>query len=261
MRFSSLLLPAMAVVAMAAPSGPKLEITAKTDATDAMSRLSEYFNILADKTQAAKALSKPPVCDLSKAHMPAGSEQLTAPEGLKLRHVALGRGTQNYTCDLSNSTAVPVAAGAVAVLFNASCVAALYPEVLDRLPGTAIHFSPVDTKRLLGSNGPLAPSGAHYFRDKTTAFFDLDIPNPERGFGKVACKKEEAVPAPPSAPVGQAGEKAVPWLMLKAVDGTTDNVKSIYRVTTAGGTAPATCRGQREAFQIEYAAVYWFWEG
>jgi hypothetical protein len=260
MLFSSLLLSAMASVAMAAPVGPTIRITPQTDATDAISRVSDYFNMLADKTQAAKAIGKPPVCDLSRAHMPAGVEQLPMPDGFKVRHVALGRGTQNYTCDLSNSTAVPVAAGAVAVLYNASCMAAAYPELLERLPGTAIHLSPVDTTRLLGVRGPLAPSGAHYFRDKTTAFFDLDMPDPERGFGKVACKKREAVAAPPAAPVGQAGEKAVPWLLLDAVDGTTDNVKTVYRVNTAGGSAPATCRGQAATFQVDYAAVYWFWQ-
>lgn len=257
MRFSALLLPAMALVATAAPSGPKVAITEKTDATDAMSRVSDYFNLLADKVQVAKVASKAPVCDLSKAYMPAGSERLPAPEGLKLRHVAFGRGTQNYTCDTANTTAVPVAAGAVAALFNVSCTAALYPTLLDHLPGAAIHFSVKDTQRLLGSQGPLAVSGLHYFSEKTTAFFDLD--SGVGTFGKVACKKEEAVPAPPAAAAGQNGEKAVPWLHLGAVEGTTDNVKSIYRLTTAGGTAPATCRGQPATFEVQYAAVYWFW--
>lgn len=150
---------------------------------------------------------------------------------------------------------MPVAAGAVAVLFNVSCMAALYPDVLNHLPGTAIHFNVIDTQRMLGNKGPMAASGVHYFSDKTTAFFDLDIPNPERGYGKVACKKQEAVPAPASAAAGQAGEKAVPWLLLGAVEGTTDNVKSIYRLTTAGGSAPATCKGQRASFQVDYAAL------
>jgi hypothetical protein len=257
MRFSAILVPVMALVASAAPSGPRVAITEKTDATDAMSHLSDYFNLLASKVQAAKAFSKAPVCDLSRAHMPAGWEKLAAPEGLKLRHVALGRGTQNYTCDTTNSTAVPVAAGAVAALFNTSCIAALYPDVLERLPGTAIHFSVADVTRLLGARGPLALSGVHYFSDKTTAFFDLD--EGVGTFGKVAAKKEDAVPAPGTAAVGQAGEKAVPWLYLKTVDPTTDNVKSVYRVSTAGGSAPATCKGQPEAFQIDYAAVYWFY--
>jgi hypothetical protein len=62
----------MAAVAMAAPAGPKLDITPKTDVTDAMSRLSDYFNLLADKVQAAKTAGQAPVCDLSKAQMPAG---------------------------------------------------------------------------------------------------------------------------------------------------------------------------------------------
>lgn len=38
---------------------------------------------------------------------------LTAPDGLQLKFVGLGLGTQNYTCDMANATAVPGTTGAI----------------------------------------------------------------------------------------------------------------------------------------------------
>src|SRR5205809_367853 len=83
--------------------------------------------------------------------------------GLSIKHVAIGRGTQNYTCDTTNSTAVPMPIGATANLFNATCIAATYPDLLDILPRVALQF-PVDDEvdsKLGPSN--LALSGSHFF--------------------------------------------------------------------------------------------------
>ncbi len=71
--------------------------------------------------------------------VPVGLPPPTA--GLALKHVAIGRGVQNYTCDLANATAVPVSIGAVATLFNASCVAGTYPDLLNMLPRVALQFN------------------------------------------------------------------------------------------------------------------------
>ena len=56
----------------------------------------------------------PAVCDLSHAQMPASATPLPAPTGA-LYTVALGRGTQNYSCDLTNPSAAPIARSSTSV--------------------------------------------------------------------------------------------------------------------------------------------------
>jgi hypothetical protein len=179
-----------------------------------------------------------------------------------LKHVAIGRGTQNYTCDTTNATAVPVQVGALATLFNASCVASLYPDLLNMLPSVALNFNftsdadsyPDSTNApttLAPSN--LATSGHHYFTNATTPFFDLDWA-PQWQVGTVPCAKNNSSPAPTSATKGYRGESAVPWLKLLARAGATGDLAEVYRLQTAGGNAPATCAGQPASFTVQYAA-------
>ncbi|KAJ6444170.1 F-box domain-containing protein [Purpureocillium lavendulum] len=255
MHLSIILVSALAATAHAAPAFPGLNLDDVPNPVNALDSMSAYFNAIAAKVQAARLLSEAPSCDLSKAQMPTVT---TAPEGLlppapglTVRHVAVGRGTQNYTCDVANSTAVPKAAGAVATLFNASCVAALYPDVLDKIPGMAVHFNLTDGDRL----GPtvLAKSGVHYFTDATTAFFDLDTPTLD--IGQAPCQKNSSGAAPSTASVGQLGDKAVPWLRLTTKEGATNDIKEVFRMTTAGGSAPATCKGMPATFEVQYASV------
>lgn len=186
--------------------------------------------------------------------------------GLTLKHVAIGRGTQNYTCDLSNTTAAPSAVGAVATLFNATCVAATYPDLLNTLPRVAMSFNlsssggADDTPSNLvpASTGDrLAPgnymiSGHHFFRDSTTPFFNLDTDN--WALGEAPCAKNATVDAPAGAATGQQGEKAVAWLKLTAREGATGRLQEVYRVETAGGSPPATCEGMSAAFEVQYSA-------
>ncbi|KAH7309456.1 hypothetical protein B0I35DRAFT_482232 [Stachybotrys elegans] len=257
MQFSTILFSTLAVVASAAPTS-RASFRETTDASDALEKVSDYFNLLANKVQFARIMDQAPACDVSRAQMPIAPEALPAPAaGHRVHHVAVGRGTQNYTCDTSNSTAVPAAQGAVAVLFNASCIAALYPDLLQAIPGMAVHFT-VDEAQQLGPAG-LQVSGHHYFIDNTTPAFDLS--GPDHDFGMYIGKKANGTDAPTTAAVGLGGEKAVPWLRLGSIEGTTQNMQEVYRVNTAGGSAPATCAGQPESFQIEYATVYWFFEG
>lgn len=171
--------------------------------------------------------------------------------GLKVHHVAVGRGTQNYTCDAGNATAAPKAAGAVATLFNVSCVAALYSDVLNAMPGMAVHFQIEDASQV----GPniLTKSGVHYFSDATTPFFDLNTPTLD--IGEAPTAKNASADAPSTASVGQLGEKAVAWLKLDTKDGATQGIKEVYRVDTAGGSPPATCKDMAATFEIEYSAV------
>lgn len=172
-------------------------------------------------------------------------------KGFKVRHVAVGRGTQNYTCDTSDPSSPPTAVGAVATLFNASCVAALYSDLLEQIPGMAVHFNLTDEHQLGPSQLPV--SGVHYFANATTPFFDLRTQALD--IGEAPCAKNNSAPAPANAPTGQLGEAAVPWLKLTTREGATGNLKEVYRLSTAGGSAPATCEGMPAQFQVQYSSA------
>jgi hypothetical protein len=175
--------------------------------------------------------------------------QLPPPSaGLTLSHIAIGRGTQNYTCTDDNAT--PVAAGAVATLFNVTCLAGPYPGLLSLMPNIALKFPTPDPANVL-SPGNIFLSGHHYFTDLTTPFFDLNTA--AHTWGSVGCKKANATDAPNKA-------KDVPWLKLtsKSRDGCT--ISEVYRLNTAGGQPPATCKGMGKTFEVQYAAEYWMWD-
>lgn len=276
MRPITIFTAAFVAIASAAPTFPTLDTN--DNPLSALDNLSGYFNLIASKVEVAKGLSTAPVCDLSKAHMPTGKheiahhpraenlwhsitnmylpppvgiDRLPPPDkGLTVRHVAVGRGTQNYTCDPNNADAAPKAVGAVATLFNASCIAALYPDVLSRIPAMAVQFKLDEAERL----GPTAmpKSGVHYF-DGSTPFFNLDTP--ALAIGQVPCAKNSSANAPSAAAVGQTGEKAVTWLRLTAMSGTTGDIKDVYRVDTAGGSPPANCKDMPARFEVQYSAV------
>ncbi|KAG5947806.1 hypothetical protein E4U53_006376 [Claviceps sorghi] len=252
MRLSTTLISVTwAVVANAAPTFPSLNL--KDNPMTALTSLSTYFNLVASKVHAAKTLTSTPACRLSKAHMPVGLDGLPAPDaGTTVRHVAVGRGRQNYSCDANNAEATPKAIGAVATLFNATCMAALYPDLLSRIPAMAVHFKLQDAQEKLGPT-VLPRSGLHYFTDDSTPHFDLDTPR--EAIGQVVCAKNSSSNAPATAAVGQLGEKAVSWLRLTTKSGTTGDIKHVYRVDTAGGSPPATCKDMPSNFQVEYAAV------
>ncbi|KAK5134498.1 hypothetical protein LTR08_006415 [Meristemomyces frigidus] len=220
-----------------------------------------------------------PTCDLSQAVLPTGTSKSTsaiyvsahaniasaptalpAPApGLSLSHVAIGRGTQNYTCDLSNATAIPVAVGAVATLFNVSCVAASAPDLLAQLPAIALNL-PIPTTTNKASAAYQDLSGHHYFTDPTTPFFNLDTPLHTYGTG--AFKKANSSAAPPSAPLGQhgTGNGSVAWLKLDAKNTAGQIFQEVYRTTTAGGNPPLVCTDMPAAFEVQYSAAYWLFE-
>ncbi|RYO84607.1 hypothetical protein DL766_009859 [Monosporascus sp. MC13-8B] len=271
MQFQILLGAALsATTIVAAPTWPQVNVNAAM--TDGIETVSEYFNMLASKVEAGKLMKAAPVCDLSKAQMPLAPTPMAGPAaGLILKHVAIGRGTQNYTCDTTNSTAVPAAAGALATLFDASCLASAYPDLLHMLPKLALRFDlPLPAATTADDDeddgvaqrmGPadLAVSGTHYFTDDMTPFFNLDTSR--AALGEAGCTKEEATPAPADAPAGQGDEPAVAWLRLSTLDGATGGLREVWRVETAGGSPPESCQGMPAAFEVQYAAEYWFYEG
>jgi hypothetical protein len=241
----------------AAPAWPQLK--SEVTSTGGFDAVSEYFNLLAQKVDAAKLMDYAPACDVSKAQMPTlSTNPLPSPqEGLVLKHVAIGRGTQNYTCG-TDASAAPTLVGAVATLFNASCVASSYPDLLHALPRLALQFDLPYSASTNDKMGPtnLLVSGKHFFKNATTPFFNLDTSR--QRIGEAPCSKLNSSNAPADAPKGRNGEAAVGWLRLGANTDATGNLQQVYRVETAGGSAPATCQGMPSSFQVQYAAEYWF---
>ncbi|CAI6336491.1 unnamed protein product [Periconia digitata] len=190
------------------------------------------------------------VCDISKAVVPQAPTPLPAPTGT-LAYVAIGRGTQNYTCAATpnSSEGSPKAIGAMATLYNATCTAVQAPMVLNDTPAIALKTPPtigVPVEKE-STDGPV--SGHHYFNAAGSPVFETE-------YGWVQAKGFANSTAPATADKGKNGLGSVAWLKLL---GTAGDWKEVYRVDTAGGVAPKTCANIEGTFEVEYAAVYWFY--
>ncbi|KAH8690482.1 hypothetical protein BGW36DRAFT_306250 [Talaromyces proteolyticus] len=201
-------------------------------------------------------------CDLDQSRIPSVanfSSSLPAPDGQRLRYVAVGRGIQNYTCDSSTTAATPAAIGAIATLYNANCILKNYPSMIDNIPDILLQFSIHSTKGdIIASDAPNI-LGHHRFGDSTTAVFDLNTASHE--YGQVIAHKAGSMNAPSNSPLGQVPSinGAVAWLYLLSSADSTADITSVYRTHTAGGSPPATCKGQKSGvLSVEYAALYWF---
>lgn len=228
----------------------------------------------------AREQSAFPQCDLSRASQPVAPTPLPSPDpSIVLREVVIGRGIQvcplpdasmlgylrvpqNYTCSSSSASVTPTTIGAVASLFNASCVAAISPDILSILPRLALQLPypeplgrPLAVQQLQPSTFDL--SGHHYFITNTTPVFDLSSSN----LGFVVAHKAASSNAPVNATKGpnDIGDGAVPWLYLTATAATVGPVKEVFRLNTAGGMPPETCLGMPPTFSVQYAAEYWFY--
>ncbi|KAL1650837.1 hypothetical protein SLS58_000956 [Diplodia intermedia] len=251
--------------------------------------------------------------DLSRLTLPtiagAATPLPTPPAGYKLKHVALGVGTQNYTCSGSSngsaeSVATPSSAGALASLwdigpFLSSPLGRLFEDALPPLAlamygalppssssssssssasdhtwwdaviaqmpwesttTSSSSSSSSSTSSSLSDTGlPSSAFGEHFFSSTLTPTWDLHVPAADVVFQGT---KEGSAPAPADACPGLGGEGAVPWLYLTKAATTDDGVAAVYRVVTAGGTAPPdACAGMEEGSEVEvkYAAEYWFY--
>jgi len=250
---------ALCAVALSAPTLSYSSSAAERPAE--MQILSEYFQMLGQKVQEGRNMAEAPVCNIGNAVLPVASPTPLPPvsAGLSLKHVAIGRGIQNYTCT-SNQTAAPVSIGAVATLYNATCIASTFPELVNILPNVALQFNLTSPDQASLAPSNLAVSGHHYFQNTATPTFNLNTSAMDLGFAP--CLKNNTVSAPVGSPKGQSGvgNGAVAWLKLIAREGTTGNLEEIYRVQTAGGNPPVTCAGMPSTFSVEYAAQYWFFQ-
>ncbi|KAG9124061.1 hypothetical protein FRC07_012999 [Ceratobasidium sp. 392] len=188
---------------------------------------------------------------------------LAMPAG-KIVYVALGMGTQNYTC---GSAGTFTTAGAVASLFDISCL--VNTPVFNNIQN--ITFDAASTTRgaaLLSKLGPIlnrppVKLGDHYF-----------VPNPAVGgtginpdfdfrdgvkkgdpTGFAVLKKSASVPSP-------AGSTNVDWLSLQdiapgPIGGLLAN--NVLRVDTRSGQPPASCT-PNATIAVPYAAKYFFFK-
>jgi len=178
-------------------------------------------------------------------------------EGLVLDHIALGRGTQNYTCADNTAGSKPVAAGAVAVLFNVTCMAGPYGGLLDALPAIALKYPFPTAEQIIGSDARDFFLGEHYFEGNATTtapvtpFFNLNTEVAEYGMVGLGLQTKNDAKSDPANNV----------MNLKLAQKNRDGcrVQEVYRLNSAGGQPPKTCEGLPKTFEVQYATEYWFW--
>jgi len=121
----------------------------------------------------------------------------------------------------------------------------------------ALSNYPTTMEWSLKSQGYDHHIGNHMFKmlgttnTPTFAFDQLAMtPYPQAQVGKL-----NDTPAPANACPGLTGEGAVKWLYLKDTKGLSQGgIDTVYRLETAGGSAPATCKGMPATFEVKYAA-------
>ena len=202
--------------------------------------------------------------DVSNLALPEGGLGLPQPD-LALKYVLLGVGTQNYSCPdgRKDRDASPTATGAIADLYDLgplltakSFSEATVTSLINRIPGLVLPYTDKNGK-LRGNIGSIGfPTiGKHFFQSNPTApVFDLTAVGARAVVGL-----DSKVPPPGDAFPGKKKEGAVDWLFLTDAGGSFGGVSNVYRVVTAGGKAPETCKSKKGEFTVEYAAEYWFY--
>ncbi|KAH6621940.1 hypothetical protein C7974DRAFT_456725, partial [Boeremia exigua] len=182
---------------------------------------------------------------------------LPAPDGLTLKYVVLGIGTQNYTCG-DDESAAPGTTGATAALYDIGTPLSTSPFARWTLPSISplalsLSSRPSAFTQNLQSLGYSHLIGHHFFAGASPVFAldQLASPYPFTALGKVA-----ETDAPAASCPGTKGEGAIKWLLLKDAKGLSrGGIDTVYRIETAGGNKPATCTGKGgKAFEVAYSA-------
>ncbi|KAJ4373098.1 hypothetical protein N0V83_003389 [Neocucurbitaria cava] len=205
-----------------------------------------------------------PATDLSNLAKLFPQSALPAPTE-QLKYVLLGIGTQNYTCATSDDSSVPGTTGALATLYDIGSNLNKDPMAKWKLGSIAplalaLSNAPKTLEFSLTSQGYQNVAGHHFFQmisGANTPVFSLDKlqiqPQPLAPVSKL-----NATDAPAAACPGNNGLPAVQWLYLKDTKGAAQGgIDSVYRVETAGGNKPATCKGMKPTWEVKYAAQYW----
>jgi len=185
-------------------------------------------------------------CPIANATLtfPKGQTALALPPGQVPNHILLGTGVQNYTC---NATGSYVSAGAVAKLYDISCLSgspgfegiqddwfALAPNLQQVIQGG------LDSTFLFASD--------HYFIVNGTGISPKFASARDGGASFTIDAKVAGLHAPNATDVD--------WLQLTNVQGTF--AKTVFRVDTKAGQPPASCAPGSAPISVRYAAKYWF---
>ena len=164
--------------------------------------------------------------------------------------MALGIGTQNYTCSEESTTPTPN--GAIATLYDISCTVATVPSAAHCLSALALKAGAHSGYPPIPFGMGYEEIGTHYFSpDSKTAIFKFDLNSQSFEF---AGGRLENIPAPYDAVTG-----TVDWLKLgrtPELESQSCSIQWVYRVFTAGGKAPGTCMGLQQEHTVDYVTEY-----
>jgi len=204
-----------------------------------------------------------PLVSTAKTSQPTLPSSFSIPAGQTQKFVALGLGTQNYSCATTGKFA---SAGALATLFDIRAIdnspisanitqLALAIFTINRAAVTAVEKLLSKTPVELGQHFFIAnPYGAP--PAILPEFNFVSSQHDPSAF--VIANKTGDVPAPNNPSVN------VDWLELVNVQKTTPVssgtlANTIFRLSTAGGQPPTSCTGSQTT-QIPYAAKYYFYK-
>ncbi|KIJ52260.1 hypothetical protein M422DRAFT_25933 [Sphaerobolus stellatus SS14] len=182
-------------------------------------------------------------CDVANVKAPLSSVNLTTPPGT-LEFIALGVGTQNYSCNAAGTFS---SIGAVAKLYDVSCFLDFITGNTARLE-SALGHSPILLGHHYFINNPTGAAGVSPVFDFRA---DSEKRNPD---AFVVLSKTGDVPAPVDPTFN------IDWLSLTAIPGEGSLATTIDRITTLGGQPPKSCTLGSDPIIVPYAATYWFYK-
>lgn len=180
-------------------------------------------------------------CSLKGIELPLNNTKVKLPSpspNLNLKYVAIGRGTQNYSCPSSGASSksrrdtTPEATGAVATLFDASCLASTSTNLLHEIPAV-VGKAPLGPLAFLAeimsssTNTSDLIIGEHYFNSAGEPVFDLELGDDDAW---MVAKKNASVDAPKRELNASKGDavKDVPWLKLDYKKGKGLKVRNLW---------------------------------
>jgi len=198
-------------------------------------------------------------CDVSASNpdFPAGQTALAVPSGASTKFIGLGVGVQNYTC--SAATGTFASAGAVATLYDVSCLVKVLGANFSSLPADVTKFeanAPAAAALLQKQLGkPPVELGVHIFVPSPSGtgispFFDFTVSQTTATDPTFLGAKTGDI----ASPAGKTVD--VDWLALSHVQG--DLATTVFRVDTSNGVPPTSCTAG-QATSIPYAANYYFY--
>lgn len=148
-------------------------------------------------------------CSISAETLPVtgSGSQLPDPSGMTLKYITLGIGTQNYTCANNDETTKPALLGALANIYDVSCLVTKNSRLLDFFAKMAVKLPAKMVNDMITKHLGLSVLGKHYFSGSVPLFDLRRDSRTDYAYVSVAAK----IPAPAT--------EDVDWLKLNAVDG------------------------------------------